>query len=188
MDAIIGYFTSNFAASPVAFSISLAALILEIVIYQFKEMKAIVIGQCVSNFLILLTYALSDGLSGAAVCAVATVHTLLIYLLYQKKSKDIPVWFALAFVVVYLVCSAFTYKGVIDIIPAAAAALFAVSVVQTKSWKYRIIILVNSLLWIAYDIIISAPVPMMVTHSIAVVSVIVGMIRLDAGRLIKKNG
>ena len=57
--------------------------------------------------------------------------------------------------------------------------LIGLSVVQSKSWKYRIIILANSLLWIVYDIIISAPIPMVVTHGIAVVSVIVGMIRMD---------
>ena len=180
MDTIIKYFVENFTASPVAFSISIAALILEIAIYQFKGMKAIVIGQCASNFLILLTYALGDGLSGAAVCAVATIHTFLIYWLYQKKDKDIPAWFVAAFVAVYIICSVFTYKGMIDLIPTAAAVLFALSVVQSKSWKYRIIILANSLLWIAYDVIISAPVPMLVTHAIAVVSVVVGIIRLDA--------
>jgi hypothetical protein len=155
------------------------ALILEIAIYQFKGMKAIVIGQCVSNFLILLTYILGDGLSGAAVCAVATIHTLLIYLLYQKNDKEISTCFVVSFIVVYLLCSVFTYKGLIDVIPAMAAVLFALSVVQSKSWKYRIIILANSLLWIVYDIIISAPIPMVVTHGIAVVSVIVGMIRMD---------
>lgn len=67
-------------------------------------------------------------------------------------------------------------------VPIMAAVLFALSVVQTKAGKYRLIILVNSLLWIAYDIIISAPVPMLVTHAIAVVSVIVGIIRLDLGK------
>ena len=161
MDNIIQYFLDNFTASPVAFSISMLALILEIVIYQFKGMKSIVVGQCVSNFLILLTYALGDGLSGAAVCAVAMVHTFLIYFLYQKQDKKIPLRFASVFVVIYLACSIFTYKSIIDVVPIMAAVLFALSVVQTKAGKYRLIILVNSLLWIAYDIIISAPVPML---------------------------
>ena len=187
MNTIIEYFSNNFVANPVGFSISMVALILEIVIYQFKGMKAIVIGQCVSNFLILLTYALGDGLSGAAVCAVATIHTFLIYWLYQKNNKEISGWFVASFIVAYLVCSAFTYKDLIDLIPAMAAVLFALSVVQSKSWKYRIIILVNSLLWIAYDIIISAPVPMLITHGIAVVSVIVGMLRMDIKVWLKKD-
>ena len=186
MDIIIEYFISNFAASPLGFSISMAALILEIIIYQFKGMKAIVIGQCVSNLLILLTYALGDGLSGATMCAVATIHTFLIYWLYQKNNKKISGWFVIASIVVYLGCSVFTFKSLIDLIPTAAAVLFALSVVQSKSWKYRIIILVNSILWISYDIIISAPIPMVITHGIAVVSVIIGMIRMDIKEWFKK--
>lgn len=185
MHTIIEYFTSNFIANPLAFSISIATLILEIAIYQFKEMKTLVIGQCVVNLLAFLTFAFGDGLSGAAVCGMATVQTFLIYWLYQRNGKEIPLWFALTFVAVYLACSAVTYKGAADILPAAAAVLFALSVVQSKSWKYRIIMLVNSLLWIPYDIIVAAPIPMLVTHGIAVASVVVGMIRLDIKKWFK---
>lgn len=187
MDIIIDFFSNNFSSDPIAFSISVLALVLEIAIYQFKGMKAIVIGQCVSNFLILLTYFLGDGLSGAAVCAVATVHTFLIYYLYQKNDKSISSWFVWSFVIVYLVCSVVTYKSIIDIIPTIAAVLFALSVVQSKAWKYRIIIFANSILWISYDIIISAPIPMLVTHCIAVISVVVGIIRLDICKWIGKS-
>ena len=182
MESVLTWFLDNFTANPLAFSISMLALLLEIVIYQFKEMRWIVIGQGVSNFLILLTYALGDGLSGAAVCAWATVHTLLIFRLYQKQGRDIPLWFVAASIAVYLICSVITYKGLIDLLPAGAAVLFAWSVVQSNSKRYRLIILVNSLLWIAYDLIISAPIPMLITHSIAVGSVLVGILRLDVSK------
>lgn len=185
MDAVVEYFVSNFTNNPIAFSISMVVLILEIVIYQFKGMKSIVIGQCVSNFLVLLTYALGDGLSGAAVCAVATLQTFLIYWFYQKNEKDIPQWFAVSFVAVYLICSAFTYKSPVDIIPIGAAVLFAVSVVQKTAWKYRVLMFVNCALWIGYDILIAAPIPILITHGIGVVSVVVGMIRLDLPVLLK---
>lgn len=185
MDAVTNYFVDNFTKSPVAFSISLIVLVMAIGIYQLKGMKAIVIGQCILNFFVLLTYALGDGMSGAAVSIVAIVHTLLIYLLYQRKDKKIPVWFVIAFVAVYIVCTAFTFKAVTDIFPMGAAVLFAVSIVQTESWKYRVIILANSILWIAYDIVIAAPIPMLVTHAITVAAVSVGIIRLDVRKWIK---
>lgn len=78
MDAIIKYFADNFTSSPIAFSISLIVLAMSVVIYQLKSMKAIVIGQCVINFFVLLTYIFGGGLSGAAVSVVAIVHTFLI--------------------------------------------------------------------------------------------------------------
>ena len=79
------------------------------------------------------------------------------------------------------------YKTIIDIIPAIAAVLFAVSVVQSKSWKYRIIMFANSILWLLYDIIILAPIPMLITHCTGVISVIVGIIRLDLWKWIEKK-
>lgn len=185
MHTIIEYFTSNFIASPVAFSFSVATLILEIVIYQFKEMKTLVVGQCVVNLLAFLTFAFGDGLSGAAVCGIATVQTFLIYWLYQRKGKKTPLWFALTFVAVYLACSVVTYKSPADILTAATAVLFASSVVQSQSWKYRIIMFANAILWIPYDIIVAAPIPMLVTHGIGVASVVAGIVRLDIKKWFK---
>lgn len=187
MNAIIEYFVNNFTANPIGFAISVATLILEIALYQFKRMKTIVITQCVTNFLVVLTYALGDGLSGAAVCSVATVQTFLIYVLYQKNDREISKAFTGIFIAAYLVCSAFTFAGLIDIIPASAAVLFALGVVQSKAWKYRIIFFANCLLWIIYDIIIAAPVPMLITHTMGVVSVVIGIIRLDLKEWTKKK-
>lgn len=187
MDAIIKYFADNFTSSPIAFSISLIVLAMSVVIYQLKSMKAIVIGQCVINFFVLLTYIFGDGLSGAAVSVVAIVHTFLIYWLFQRKGRSIPLWFVLMFAAIYIVCAAFTVTGITDILPIGAALSFAFSIVQAESWRYRLIVLANPLFWIAYDIVIAAPIPMLVTHVIAATAVIVGIIRLDIKKLISKD-
>lgn len=183
MNAVIEYFVTNFIDAPFAFSISMVALILEIVIYQFKGMSAIVIGQCISNFLIFITLVLGDGLSGAAVCIIATIQTFLVYWVYQRKKKDISVWFTAIFIVCYIMASIVTFKEFVDVFPIFAAILFAISVVQTKSGKYRLIILANSLIWLMYNVLIGSPVPPIATYVIAVASVMLGIIRID----IKKN-
>lgn len=89
MDEVIKYFTDNFTSNPIAFSISIIVLILATAVNQLKGMKAIVIGQCITNFFALLTYLFGDGLSGAAVSIVATVHTFLIYWVYRIVFSNI---------------------------------------------------------------------------------------------------
>lgn len=157
--------------------IGIMATVVEIVIMQFKNIKYILTGQCLSNFLIVIQYALLGGMSGAAVCVVATIQTLILYI-YRKKEKHFPAALTILFLLLYLFSSLMTFKSPADILSCLAALLFAISVTQTESSKYRIIILINSILWIIYDINTKA-FTMITTHAIAVVSVIIGMIRLD---------
>lgn len=157
--------------------IGIVATLIEIAIMQFKNMKYVLIGQCISNLLVVIQYALLGGMSGAAVCIIATFQTLILYA-YRKKEKDFPIIFTGVFLIAYLLSSIIVFKSFIDIIACIAAILFGISVIQTQSSKYRIIILINSILWIVYDIN-TAAYTMIITHGIAVVSVIIGMIRLD---------
>lgn len=189
MNAVIEYIVTNFTDAPLAFSISTVALILEIAIYQFRGMRAIVIGQCILNFLIFFTLVLGNGVSGAAVCIIATIQTFLVYWMYQRKEKEVSVWFTLVFIACYIIASVITFKEFVDVLPIFAAVLFAISVVQSESWKYRLIILVNSLMWLAYNILISSPVPLVAAYVIAVTSIVVGIVRLDIKKgLIARQG
>lgn len=161
----------------VAQIIGVVTIPIEIASMQFKNMKYILTAQCLSNFLIVVQYALLGGLSGAAVCIVATVQTLTLYI-YRKKEKPFPTVLTGVFLFAYLLSSIVIFRTANDILSCAAAILFGISVAQTQSAKYRVFILVNSILWIIYDIN-TAAYTMIITHGIAVVSVIVGMMRLD---------
>lgn len=87
------------------------------------------------------------------------------------------------FAAIYIACTAFTFTDFTDILSIGAAVSFAFSIVQTESWRYRLIVFANPIFWIAYDIVIAAPIPMMVTHGIAAAAVFVGIIRLDIKKL-----
>ena len=144
---------------------------------QFKDMKWVLVSQVVSNLLTALNLALLGGLSGAGICITATVQTVVIFM-YKLKDKQLPTEFSIVFAAVYTVCSLAAYNSVFDIIALIAALTYAMSVIQAKSSAYRIYILINSLLWVAYDISIGAYTAI-ITYVILITSIVIAMIRID---------
>ena len=158
--------------------ISIGVGILAIASMQFKSMTLILLFQIGCNTLISLTYALKDAMSGAGICLIAVVQTVLVFF-FQKKNKTFPIYLTGIFVVLYIACSAMTAQGWVDIFSAAAAICYALSVVQTKPSVYRIFMLGNALLWTAYDITAKATIILILTHSLLALSGLIAMVRLD---------
>lgn len=144
---------------------------------QFKDMKWVLMGQIVSNLLTALNLALLGGLSGAGICITATVHTVTVFLL-KMKNRKFPAEMSIVFAAVYTLCSIAAYKSAFDILALVAALIYAMSVIQPRSSVCRIYLLINSLLWIIYDLSIGAYTTI-ITYVILITSIVIAMIRID---------
>ena len=166
--------------------ISFFALIIAIVIAQFKDVKYILIGEIVSNLSIALSFVFLGGISGAWICIVAAVQTIIIYYsnkydLEQKKRTYLTVLFA----IIYIAGSVVVYQGWADVVSCACAILYIFAIVQTETKKYRWFMAINSLLWVIYDMSTAAYVNI-ITHGMLLVSLAIAMIRLDRKNYSKK--
>lgn len=151
--------------------------IVSIVIVQFKKINHILIGEILSNMTIAATYIFVGGISGASLCAAASIHTLVSFC-YSKRQKKCPIAVTVLFEALYFACSALSYKGFIDVLSCIAAMLFGLAVVQSSAAKYRILMLFNALLWVVYDIGTKAYTTTL-THSFIAVSILTAIIRID---------
>lgn len=152
-------------------------LIIAVLSQQFKSMKPILVSQCVTNTLSALSMAFVGGLSGASICFAAIIHTLYIYF-HRSKDKEPPLASTIIALIVYLVLAAVSFKRPIDTLTFLTAITYALSIVQNKPSIYRIIILVNSVLWGIYDISIGSYFASL-TYVFMIISIIVAMIRHD---------
>lgn len=148
---------------------------------QFKKVESILIGQIISNVLVALSFGLLGGLSGAWICILAAIQTLIIYFLDRsetpKKEQKKAVLLVL-FVIGYIVGTVIVYKGWGDIIAGICAILFVLAIAQTESGKLRVIMMLNALLWIIYDYKTRAYTNIL-THGLELLSILAAMIRLD---------
>ncbi len=100
-------------------------------------MKWILLGQLAANLLTGLTYFLLGGFSGAGICLLTILQSIVMFIFSQKKLSP-PIWVIIIFVTLYLACSILYYQSIIDIFSALAAVLFCLSIVQTDAKKSRL--------------------------------------------------
>ncbi len=150
-----------------------------VVAAQLKNMKYILLCQICANLMVALSSAMLGGLSGAWICAVAAVQTVVLYVLDKKgisqQAKSRLLWL---FAAMYVGGTVLVYQNWGDLVSCTGALLYLLAIVQTKSSKYRRYICINTLLWLVYDLTILA-FGSMVTHGVEFASAVIGIFRLD---------
>lgn len=147
---------------------------------QMKNIKNAMLCQLVCNGLGTLSYVFLDGgLSGCGIYLVATLQSLLFFIL-RKKEMEEPKWIYPIIFAAHIGCSLLTFKGPLDIVPMIAALLCALALIQKKPFLYRAILLLNGTVWVIYDVFLpEVAYSMLVTHVIVALSALIGIVRLD---------
>ena len=164
----------------IAQAMGILATICAVITMQFKNLRNILFGQIFSNLLIATNYILLGGVSGAAVCILASGQTAWIYF-YNKKQKSFPVPINICFMIGYIIVSGMSFAGFSSVLSCAAALLYALSMTQKNAKMCRMFMLVNSVIWIVYDCYTGAYTAFL-THGFLIASILFAMIRLDRNK------
>lgn len=163
----------------IAQAVGLLGTIATVATFQFKDKRHILLGNVVNNLLVALQFALLGGLSGAWVCIVGAVQTVVMYFVDRKPdAKKLWLCLLILFCAMYIVGTCIVYQGWGDILTCVCALFYVLAILQKDSKGFRRYILVNASVWIVYDIYTLA-FSGMLTHGLALVSILVAMVRLD---------
>ncbi len=118
-----------------------------------KDVKKILVLLATANLAIAVSYTLQGSYNGAISCAIGAA-TAIVSGIYDIKGKDIPVFVAVIYGVVFTIANLFAWEkwstsGLVII----ASLMFAISTIQKTGTMYRIWTWGNIALWITYDII-----------------------------------
>ena len=148
---------------------------------QAKEAKMLLLGQFASNLLSAACYGLLGSLSGAWVCILAAIQTLLISFANRKEAvqrqkyvRMIGVIFSAAFIL----GTVWTYSSWPDVISCICALLFVITISQEKAGQMRTIMILSMSLWIVFDIAVGAYTSIL-THGSTLASLLIARLRLD---------
>lgn len=148
---------------------------------QARSAKFVLLGQFLANGSLGLSYGLLGSLSGAWVCILAMVHSLVISVVNEKAAERrdglirvISVLFSLAYVAGFAV----TYARWPDLIACICALLFVVTVAQKDASGMRNVMLLSMTLWIIFDICVGGYTNI-IAHGATIVSLIAAKLRLD---------
>ena len=148
---------------------------------QARTAAGVLLGQFLANAFSGLSYGLLGSLSGAWVCLLAAVHSVLISVANKKddeQRRKIVRIISIVFAVAYVIGSAMTFVRWTDAISCICALLFVVTVAQRDAGKMRNVMLVSMSLWVIFDIAVGAYTNI-ITHGSTIVSLVTAKIRLD---------
>ena len=148
---------------------------------QAKTSAGVLLGQILANGFSGLSYGLLGSLSGAWVCIVAAVHSVLISVVRKQqesvKRKGVRI-ISVVFAVAYVIGSAVTYNQLPDVISCICALLFVLTIAQEDASGMRNVMLVSMSLWILFDISVGAYTNI-ITHGSTILSILTAKMRLD---------
>lgn len=166
----------------IAQAVGVLTTVVAVATFQFKDKRHILLGNVASNLLVALQYALLGGLSGAWICIVAAVQTVVMYFVDKKPdAKKLRMCLLILFCAMYIAGTCIVYQGWGDILTCVCALIYVLAILQKDSKGFRRCILVNASLWIVYDIYTLA-FSGILTHGLELVSILVAMVRLDFRR------
>lgn len=148
-------------------AVSIVTGVVAVVSMQFKSMRKILLGHITANLLSALTYFLLGGFSGAGVCIVAIVQSVVMYL-YNLKNVKPPKTVIGIFALLYTLCSIMYFKTFFDVFSAISALCFCISIGQTNPKVAKIWYMFNPLSWLVYDVYSAAYVNIIIHLSIFV--------------------
>ncbi|MCQ2426991.1 MAG: YgjV family protein [Clostridia bacterium] len=155
---------------------------------QQKKMNVILLIGIFTNLFAAASNCLLGAYSGTGVCLVAIAQTVVSYFC-DRKNKPVPLWATALFIIGYLGITALTFRGPLDILPGVAAMLYAAAVLQKNPFVYRILMVLNPLCWIFYNILPGIPnISLIITFILELSFMVAGIIRIDIiGRLREKK-
>lgn len=157
--------------------VAIMAALLEIVAVQRAKRKNILLWFVLSDVVFAISYVLYGLKSAAVIVCVDTIITIVNYRL-SLKDKKINKYLGTFFIIVAISTSLYTYKTMIDILPIICSVTYTLSVMQVKERNIRLLIFINLICWLTYDIYGKAYVTV-ITDAGSLASTIFGITRYD---------
>ncbi len=152
-------------------------LLSNIIGIQLKKKKSIMLSFMFSTLFFSINFLLIKAYAGSVISFISTIETFINYC-YDKKEKEYPLPLIYSYIFISLISGAFTYRSIIDILPVLSSIVFIFTIIQKKEKNIRFLTLIYMLLFVAYDYIVCAYMPLLAA-TIYVVSIIISIIRYD---------
>lgn len=152
------------------------ALIFSVTSYQKNNKKGFLITQIIANLLYISQYACLNAYSALIVVIISTIRVLIFYL-YEKQNKKIPLIVLIIFVLITIIAGIFTYESYWSILPIIIGCLFSYGTWQKNLKVTYAIGIIISMLWILYNSAVGAYVSA-ISAVLETLSSMIGLIRL----------
>lgn len=150
--------------------------LLNIVGYQFKSQKIILIFNLISLFMIAIAYYLLSAYTGVAMTIVGVIRDLLFYFNTSDKINKRSI-IELSFITfILIILTIFTYDGPFSLMSVFATYLYTISIWQKSTKVYKILGIPVGITGVMYNIYILSILGI-ILESISLISATIGFLR-----------
>ncbi len=171
--------------------LSIIAMAIAILSFQCKVQKTHIAMQIVSTFLFAVSFFLLGAITGALLNVIANVRAL-VYFNKQRLRADKPIWlagFILAYAAVYVLTFTLpifeteptAFNLIVGLLPVIGMTASNLGLYCKDAKSVRRFGLITSPAWLIYNIIYFS-IGGILCEAFSIVSIIIGMIRLDINK------
>lgn len=166
--------TLTFAFSQIA---GLCSVLFAAVSNFQKQKNRILVLLILCNISCFIEYLFLGGLSGAYASILGIARAYIFYL-YSKNNKDKNIFTLIVIVLTTIIVGILSYDGIISILPVLSAIVYTYGAWQNNLTIYRFCSAIGPLIWIFYDIGVSAYFGIL-TCVIEILGAIFAIIKID---------
>ena len=144
---------------------------------QIDDKKKILLFYVLANFTYGTNYLLLGAISGAVICFVEGIETI-INTIFEHKNKTIPKWLLVIYLLIALGIGVYTYTSIIDLFAILGGILYVLLITVKKESSIRKITFILMIIWITYDFIVKSYVAG-INDTIILISTMIGIYRFD---------
>lgn len=132
--------------------LGIIALFFLIISFQTNKKYKLLKYQIVSSLLFAIQYLCLNAITGCLM----NLMTLIRNIIYKKHKNDISIIYLFLIIFAMIVLSIFSYNGLISLLPTLAVILYSIALWQKNLTITRLVEVVSCLLFIFYNIKVSA--------------------------------
>ena len=156
--------------------------------FQQKSRGAILIWQIINNVLWTLHMLLLGALAGGLLNAIGIFRGIVFYFRADRKWAQSNAWYAV-FCLLFAAASGLSWimgDGALALLPMLGMFFTTVSLAEKDPFRVRLLSFFSSPCWLTYNVI-KGSIPGVCTETFLIISITVGILRLDLPRLRRKK-
>lgn len=156
---------------------ALIAFVLYTISLQFRSRSKVLKVQIVANSFYALEYLMLNAYAGVNNSLFGISRSVLFYI-FQKKHRKCPSYVAVIFITLVVIFGFVSYDGIFSTLPVIISIIFFLALYTEDMKLYRIVAAVAAILWIIYNLAVSAYVGVL-DSVVELISALIAIYRLD---------
>ena len=166
-------------------TIGIVGIVASVISFQCKKSKKLLFFKTAKEMLFAVQYCMLGAYTGMSMNLIGSLRNIIFAKMIEKKKNTLPL--SIVFSVLFVIFALLTWDGLKSLLSGIAKVLSTIAYGSSNTSFVRLIIFFTSISWLIYNYCVKSYAGC-VCEILNILSIIVGFIRIDIPKYIKKRG